>query len=324
MKTVGVNISHDSSFCRCINGEVSVFLEEERLSRRKHDEIPTQILLELLEEGDELNFTGLEYEGMSLRDAIDNICRYVLKSEAKFLGHREHHVFHTACGFYNSGFEEADVVVVDGMGNCYDDEYHECASRWHCKKPHDIQLIEHQVTMKYGGEEHLGMEQHQHWPMGIGMVYAGISAFLGFGELGSGKTMGLAAYGKEDKNIKSFLLDDGRIDSTLFYRTKGGAHFIPYDYLPKHWDYRNWNEDVQRVANLAYRLQKDFEEWMTSFILKCDHENIVLSGGCALNCVANYEYLKHLPKDVNLYIEPVSNDAGTAIGLAKYLYYENS
>ena len=60
MKTVGVNISHDSSFCRCINGEVSVFLEEERLSRRKHDEIPTQILLELLEEGDELNFTGLE------------------------------------------------------------------------------------------------------------------------------------------------------------------------------------------------------------------------------------------------------------------------
>ena len=61
---------------------------------------------------------------------------------------------------------------------------------------------------------------------------------------------------------------------------------------------------------------------MTSFILKCDHENIVLSGGCALNCVANYEYLKHLPKNVNLYIEPVSNDAGTSIGLAKLLYHK--
>ena len=46
-----------------------------------------------------------------------------------------------------------------------------------------------------------------------------------------------------------------------------------------------------------------------------------MTGGCALNCVANYEYLKHLPKDVKLYIEPVSSDAGTSIGLAKYMYY---
>ena len=94
-------------------------------------------------------------------------------------------------------------------------------------------------------------------------------------------------------------------------------NFIPYDYLPRHWDYRNWNEDVQRI-NLAYRLQKDFEKWMTNFILKCDHKNIVLTGsGCALNCVANYEYLKHLPKDVNLYIEPVSNDEH----IYRYLYH---
>ena len=63
---------------------------------------------------------------------------------------------------------------------------------------------------------------------------------------------------------------------------------------------------------------------MINFILKCESKNIIITGGCALNCVANYEYLKHLPKDVNLYIEPVSNDAGTAIGLAKYLYYEKN
>ena len=60
---------------------------------------------------------------------------------------------------------------------------------------------------------------------------------------------------------------------------------------------------------------------MTDFILRCESKNIVLTGGCALNCVANYEYLKHLPKDVNLYVEPISSDAGTSIGLAKLLYY---
>ena len=47
--------------------------------------------------------------------------------------------------------------------------------------------------------------------------------------------MGLAPYGKEDPNIKSFILDDGyTVDSNLFYRTRFGANFIPYDYLPPH------------------------------------------------------------------------------------------
>ena len=55
-----------------------------------------------------------------------------------------------------------------------------------------------------------------------------------------------------------------------------------------------------------------------------DSKNIVLSGGCALNCVANYEYLKHLPEGYKLYVEPISTDAGTAVGMALYNYYDIS
>ena len=43
-------------------------------------------------------------------------------------------------------------------------------------------------------------------------------------------------------------------------------------------------------------------------------KNIVLSGGCALNCVANYEYLKHLPEGCKLYVEPICYDAGLSVG----------
>ena len=50
-------------------------------------------------------------------------------------------------------------------------------------------------------------------------------------------------------------------------------------------------------------------------------KNLIVTGGCALNCVANYEYLKYLPENVKMYVEPVSTDAGTSIGLAKYLYH---
>jgi carbamoyltransferase len=46
-------------------------------------------------------------------------------------------------------------------------------------------------------------------------------------------------------------------------------------------------------------------------------KNVVLSGGYGLNCVANYWYLEELKDEgINLYVEPVSNDAGTAMGAA--------
>ena len=38
-------------------------------------------------------------------------------------------------------------------------------------------------------------------------------------------------------------------------------------------------------------------------------KNVVISGGCALNCVANYEYLNHLPEDGKLFVEPICYDA---------------
>ena len=52
-------------------------------------------------------------------------------------------------------------------------------------------------------------------------------------------------------------------------------------------------------------------------------KNVVLSGGYGLNCVANYWYLDKLKEDsINLFVEPVSNDGGTAIGAALYVHYQ--
>ena len=292
METVGINMTHDASFCHCVDGKVDLFIEEERLSRKKHDHTPIRSIIEYFQ-NEHAGVTGLDYEDCAL-DELTPFIELTLNKKSNTVVdlYSEHHVLHAMCGFYNSEFEEADVVVVDGMGN-----NSEVASRFRVTRPSSIKLLE------------------KHIDMGIGMVYSSISEYLGFGQLGSGKVMGLAPYGKEDPEIKPFVIGD-KINSNLFNRVKEGAKFIPYDYLPE-----DKSIDNQRIRNLCYRLQKDFEKWMTNFILKCDHKNIVLTGGCALNCVANYEYLKHLPKDVNLYIEPVSNDAGTAIGLAKYLYY---
>jgi carbamoyltransferase len=51
-------------------------------------------------------------------------------------------------------------------------------------------------------------------------------------------------------------------------------------------------------------------------------KNVVISGGYGLNCVANYWYLEQLKdEDINIYVEPISNDAGTAMGAAMLVHH---
>jgi len=47
-------------------------------------------------------------------------------------------------------------------------------------------------------------------------------------------------------------------------------------------------------------------------------KNIILSGGCALNCVNNFKLVKEFP-DLNFFVDPIPGDEGTAIGVAKYI-----
>ena len=155
---------------------------------------------------------------------------------------------------------------------------------------------------------------------GIGMVYQSLSNYFGFGDFGSGKLMGLASYGEEDPNIKSFLHDDGTPVTDLFYRSRFGLKFIPYDYVkyPNNTDefIDIDSKDIkQRFANLAYRVQKDFEKYMTTLILKTldvtGEKNLVLTGGCALNIIHN----TNIAKDREVYVSPNPSDVGLAVGL---------
>ena len=75
-------------------------------------------------------------------------------------------------------------------------------------------------------------------------------------------------------------------------------------------------------------MQKEIEEAALNFIFEnCDFEackNITIAGGYGLNCLANYRYTQELPPDVNIFIEPVADDAGIAIGAAKHLWHTES
>ena len=116
--------------------------------------------------------------------------------------YNEHHFLHACCGFYNSGFDDAAIIVVDAMGNALknNDRDVEVATTFIGGYPNTmVQLLEclHQLTWLCDSAE------HKSWNCGIGMAYSAVSSYLGFG--GLGKVMGLAPYGKEDPNIKSLF-----------------------------------------------------------------------------------------------------------------------
>tara|TARA_A100001234_G_scaffold215503_1_gene220338 strand:- start:371 stop:1489 length:1119 start_codon:yes stop_codon:yes gene_type:complete len=353
MKQVGLNLSHDSSLCIVDKGETELFIEEERYSRIKHDGDPFHVLDKHFRGIDSedysntynLGMTGLLEDdnkgGNSLKVATETVNRTIAKiltykgfdkwcdhsrKHAQTVIYNEHHFLHACCGFYNSGFDDAAIVVVDAMGNALknNDRDVEVATTFIGGYPNTMVPIVGMSTPTYMACD--SAEHKAGWNCGIGMAYSAVSSYLGFGGLGAGKVMGLAPYGKEDPNIKSFILDDGyTVDSNLFYRTRFGANFIPYDYLPPHVEAVNTEKHFQKLANLAWRLQEDFQTHMlfllTDALERTNMRNLVLTGGCALNCVANYWYLDKLPKDVKLYVEPISNDAGVSLGLAKYLHY---
>jgi len=366
-KTLGINLTHDASICVCNNGKIELFQEEERISKIKHDDFPLRSLEKLLQGMEATDFiskyhrigmTGLLYnnhasslEKDTIFESVASVWKSGVMKQLRFndlkdrdtinsLGYEvfysQHHTLHAFCGFYNSGFDDALVLVVDGVGNTSNEdiESQEVASIFQVKYPDTIHLRWVMSSPKYRSRSIEQSSSHMEvdWVCGIGMAYSSISTYLGFGMLGSGKVMGLAPYGREDPNIKSFLRDDNfSVDSSQFYRTSWGCNFIPYDYLPtrpKEEDFQISSNNFQKLANLAYRLQKDFETHMIHMIKQMVEsnisKNIIITGGCALNCVANYEYLNHIPNDFNLYIEPISNDAGTSLGLSKYLYYSST
>ena len=341
---IGANLTHDASICQVTNGSIDWFVEEERYSGIKHDTYPLTSAIEV----DMSPNTNKNIQTSGLfephdKDSLNNIAKSFTKilekkyaktvslndhEDFRFVTYDEHHAFHAAAGFYNSGFDRAAVLVVDGMGNMLQEStsYHELESIYNAQYP-NLFRRHHVGVMPTFLESY-----DKQLVVGIGAVYQSMSNYFGFGDFGSGKLMGLSSYGVDDVNIKSFLLNESTLDSDLFYRTRFGLKFLPYDYVkyPKGIDrFLDLDDDMKtRFSNLAYRIQKDFETYMSNLILTTlrltGESNIVLTGGCALNCVANYEYLKVLPDGVKIFIDPICTDAGTSIGLAKLNYYSDT
>jgi carbamoyltransferase len=173
---------------------------------------------------------------------------------------------------------------------------------------------------------------------GIVKAYEAVTQYCGFPAIEAGKTMGLSPYGKNNSEIPCIYEKHGEWTSGnrhLIVPTypngarvnEGRYNFLDTDYT----QYLGTNSkklvDLENRKDLAYAVQKESQQQVLDLILKASEmtgqKNIVVSGGYGLNCVANYFYLEELNKhDIKLYVEPVSSDAGTAIGAALFAWHQ--
>lgn len=267
-----------------------------------------------------------------------------------------HHKLHAACAFYRSGFDSAVSVIVDGAGTFLgiNNSRQGPTTVWEvesiigCDYPANfVSLYKH-----YGTKEPVMGAVFRNFPSeitdepgktheavfsdraGIVKVYEAVTQYCGFMPIEAGKTMGLFPYGKKNPNIPPLFESNSKAELSnrnLILPTYPNAALVNsqmFEFLEDPTDKEI--DDVTKLQNrrdMAYHCQLETQTQVLKLIYRAvqmtGKKKVVLSGGYGLNCVANYSYLEFLQKDqIDLYVEPISNDAGTAIGAALLFYHQ--
>ena len=262
-----------------------------------------------------------------------------------------HHKLHAACAFYRSGFKEAAALIVDGAGTFIPLKVGneqtiawETESIFDCSYPSKFKTVykhlglrgpsigAHDIAHDAGvmGEEgtfELALTDRA----GITKVYEAVTEYCGFSSIEAGKTMGLFPYGKKNDNIPNLFETNSVIPlsnrNLIVPNYPNGAivNNLLFEELIE-----SEADDVTTLENrrdLAYACQTQTQAQVVKLIKKAaeltGQTKVVISGGYGLNCVANYHYLEQLQgTGIEIYVEPISNDAGTAMGAAMMFYRE--
>jgi carbamoyltransferase len=340
---LGLNTIHNASTALLKDGELVYHSENERFSGIKYDGFPYNSINSITNFTDHID--KMAHCGAPLHKVEDWYPYDVYTSYIQRLGKSffntgfeildassDHHKLHASCAFYNSGFTKALCIVIDAAGAEVHFNVKENAQKYYGREvstafiaeyPATFTLVDKHVAIPYRLEftpdvEHCVSVKPYISPAG---AFGIVSKQFGFNSLDAGKVMGMSSYGKLDNDIPPIYIE-GEINSELFYIYNNSLHDVA---INKEKFPHLYSDDFQKNANLAKALQDATQEKVAEYIVKMVEKtgikNVCLSGGYFLNCVANYSYLNNIPKDVNIYVEPISSDAGLSIGAVKLLWH---
>jgi carbamoyltransferase len=341
---------HDSAAAIIVDGEIIAAAQEERFTRKKHDEsYPKNAINYVLKEAnlklsevDHLVFyekpflkferlletyvgfspSGFKSFSMSMplwlseklfqkKMLFDELKKQDNNfNDIKKINFSEHHLSHAASAFFSSPYDEAIILTLDGVGE------------WAT------------TTVSLGKNNKINILKEIHFPHSLGLLYSAFTYFLGF-KVNSGeyKVMGLAPYG--EPKFKDIIL------GKLIDVKQDGSFRLNMDYFNYATGLTMTNNKFGKLFNMERREPEDnllqihmdmassIQAATEEIVLKITRflsnefklENLCMAGGVALNCVANGKILKEgLFK--NIWIQPASGDAGGALGAAQAFYYQ--
>ncbi len=219
-----------------------------------------------------------------------------------------HHYVHAFQSCLQSPFKKSLCLTIDGSGDQH------CTVLWR-----------HEGTRIWPIQEIM-------IPHSLGWVYAAFTEYLGFQAYdGEYKVMGLAAYGRMNKDLS------GKLDKIVFFDKSGFGyridptyiHYGSHTYSERYTDklvelfgrkprlpdekIDSWHEDLARAV------QEKLEDTVERLVLRAVREtgirNVCIGGGVGLNIKMNSRLFMN-PEIEDLYANPLCSDGGAAIGAA--------
>ena len=347
--TLGLNFLHsDTSACIFDNGLLVAAAEEERFTRTKHTTTFPYKSIDFCLKKLDLDISKIDFitvnsnpfssllhkflfiskNPSSLRIAFNsvnnskkkiNLKYYISKidNEKNFLGtikFIDHHESHIGSSLFFNNFSECVNLSIDGFG-----DFASCA--WGLSKNKNIKI-----------------DKKIYFPHSLGIFYQAMTQYLGFKNYGDEyKVMGLSSYGEPkyvdlisklinkknegfELNLEYFIHHKKIIQSTNNLEQAVYENLYSKNLINLLGEERKKDETItKKHMDLAKSTQVVYEDIFFHILnglhKKYKNDNLSLSGGCAMNSVANGKIIKNTAFK-NIYVSPNPGDAGGAIGSA--------
>lgn len=307
MITWGISAnSHDAALAVFKNDQLVFASHSERYSGIKNDPHLNQAIIDAaLTYGNPCSAVWYErpfkktlrqlWAGQGWQYEENNIKKYLGRFGINVpISYVDHHHSHAAAGYYTSGFRDATVVCVDSIGEW------ETLTVWRAKKT----VLKKVLTQGY--------------PHSVGLWYSAMTQRCGLKPNEDEYIlMGMAAYGDANRlynDVASMVAINHKDE--LFPK----MHQHPFIHFKQnfHRGCKDWRPDLtteQDLYDIAAATQKVYESILDNVLqwarTQTPSGNLVLMGGCALNCSANAIGYKYFD---NVWIMPNPGDAGSAVG----------
>lgn len=332
---------HDAAACLLVDGKLVSAVEEERLTRQKHDhrfpqnsirfcldqagieadqldavvfyEKPSRKLDRTLRVARQYPDSSEEMVGQQLRHLCHEglFLNRVLQDKCGYGGpvfYCDHHMSHAASAFLASPYEHSAILTIDGVGD------------W-------------ATTGQFVGQGNAIRALRQiEFPHSLGLFYASLTAFLGFKVNNDEyKVMGLASYGQPrhlDRMRELIQLhEDGsyRLNLDYFSFMHDGQRMFSDRLIELLGPPRGADDRIEEYhIDLAASLQQITEDAVLGLVRSfediAEADNLCIAGGVGYNCVANSR-IEERTRFKNLFIQPAAGDSGGALGAALYYWH---